>query len=420
MLLALLVNPDYNVYGTYCEVYNAMKTVMKIVETVCLAVLFLALATVLRARIVQPQAVMMIEPTATIEPAASVSPSPSPTPSPTPTPEPTPTPTPEPTPEFFTISAVGDCTLNSSPNFVNSPSGYNAYLNGDFAYPFSHTVQYFETDELTLANLECCLSDQTLYSSQQFSFLCPTEYANILLEGGVDFVTTANNHMMDFGQTGVEDTYAALENYGMPYGKEGEAQIITTPNGIAVGIYCDYNSYSPQKSKCVATIEQLKADGADYIICMFHWGVELYYSPNAAQIELAHACIDAGADLIYGSHSHCLQPIELYNDGIILYSLGNWTFGGSTMPSDQDTVIAQITIKRDLDGTITNEGIETIPCRISGQPKENNYTNYNDYRPTPYEEGTEDYERVLSKLDGTFQPTSQGADYSNYYASWGQ
>ncbi len=393
-----------------------LKTLLMVIEGVLLAVLVLALGLLLRARVLLAVPAMLVVPSAAVETLAAVSPSPSP--SPTPSPSPSPTPTPEPTPEIFTISAVGDCTLNSSPNFINSPYGFNAYLNGDYSYPFSHTVQYFESDELTLANLECTLSDEKLYSAQQFSFLCPTDYANILTEGGVDFVTTANNHMMDFMEKGAEQTYAALDSHGIPYGTDGQSQILTTPNGLKVGILCGYNSYAPQQSKCVEAIEQLKADGAEYIICMFHWGVELYYSPNKAQMDLAHACIDAGANLVYGSHPHCLQPIEVYNGGIILYSMGNWTFGGSTMPTDPDTAIVQIRVKRDLDGTVSNDGFDTIPCSLSSQPFVAK-TNYNDYCPTPYEEGTEEYDRVISKLDGSYQPARQGADYTDYYASWG-
>ena len=88
-----------------------------------------------------------------------------------------------------------------------------------------------------------------------------------------------------------------------------------------------------------------------------------------------------------------------------------------------------MTIKRDLDGTITYEDFTCIPCCVSsnidgGNAKANNtdynaYANYNNYCPTPYEEGSEGYERAMSKLMGTFEAKSQGADYSDYYASWG-
>ncbi len=332
--------------------------------------------------------------------------------------------TPQPTPCYYTISVIGDQTLTTNQYKDGTPYSDAARMNGDYAYPFSNTVQYFENDDFTISNLECTLSDTKLYSSEQFYFRAPTAYANILLEGGVDFVTTANNHMLDFGQTGLDFTWQALEEYGIPYGKEDEAQILTTDSGLKIGVYCAYNKLHPDKDKAVTAVRQLKADGAEYVICAFHWGKELVYLYDHLykdNIETAHAASDAGADLIYGTHTHNLQPIEEYNNGIILYSMGNWSFGGHTAPSDPDTAIVQITVKRDIDGGISNNGYTIIPCCVSSRPVLEGYSgdNYNDYRPTPYTEGSDAYNRVLSKLDGSFVPKAEGRDYSDVYASYG-
>ena len=331
-----------------------------------------------------------------------------------------PAPEPEPTPELFTISVIGDETLTSHQNLSNqSEYSYNGRMNGDYSYPFKNTAEYFLNDEYTISNLECTLADQQMYSDQTFYFRAPTANAQVLTEGGVDFVTTANNHSLDFGQAGLISTYAALEEYGIAYGKEDESQIITTKNGMKIGIYCAYNSFQPNKDKACSAIQMMRPD-ADYIICCFHWGQELHYQPNADQIDLARACIDAGADLIFGCHSHCLQPIEEYNGGIILYSMGEFSFGGSTSPTDRDTAIFQVTLKRDLDGSITVDSWRVIPCCVSSRPVYEGYTldAYNDYCPTPYEEGSEDYERVMSKLNGTYEGGNVGADYSNWYNSY--
>ena len=120
---------------------------------------------------------------------------------PTTAPEATPTPTPEPTPtdEYFVISMVGDCTLSSS----QREDTFETIVNGDMAWPFSGTVQYFENDYLTIANLECSLSYETLYSSSLFNFCGDAGNAEMLVLGGVDFVTLGNNHTMDFGQEGL-------------------------------------------------------------------------------------------------------------------------------------------------------------------------------------------------------------------------
>ena len=401
---------------------------MKTAKLVVFILLLLTLVGMIGLRILVPPtdwSAYDLQPTPVIEAVAMdpipVAVTPTMAPTPEPTPEPTPTPTPEPTPQIFTISVIGDQTLASAPQFRESPVGYAARMNGDYRYPFSNTAEYFKNDDFTISNLECTLTDKNLYSAQQFSFRSPSAYAQILTEGGVDFVTTANNHMLDFGQEGLNDSWAALEAYGIPYGKEDDSNLYTTPSGLTIGIYTAYNDYHPSKDKAAAAIRSLREQGAEYVICAFHWGQELYYEPNANQIDLGHACIDAGANLVYGTHTHCLQPIEVYNDGIILYSMGNWSFGGNTAPSDKDTAIVQVKVKRDLDGSISHDGLNVVPCCVSSRPVNEGYSgdNYNDYVPTPYTEGSEAYNRVLSKLDGTYKATSQGADYSNWYASWG-
>ncbi len=397
-----------------------MKKLIRVLFFILL-LLILAAILLLRANVSQPEQAVSAEHNIQAEVPVETE-LVSATPAPEPTPEPTPTPTPEPTPELFTISVIGDETLTTHQNLSDeSVYSYAGRMQGDYSYPFKNTVQYFENDEFTITNLECSFSDTKMYSQQMFYFCAPTDNAQILVEGGVDFVTTANNHSLDFGQAGLLSTYAALEKYGIAYGKEDDAKIVTTEHGLRIGVYCAYNDYRPSVDKASAAISQMRDDGADYIICAFHWGQELYYEPNASQIEIGRACIDAGADLIFGCHTHCLQPIEEYNGGIILYSMGEFSFGGNTSPSDRDTAIFQLTLKRDLDGTISVEGWEVIPCCVSSLPVYEGYTldNYNDYCPTPYEVGSEDYNRVLSKLDGSFVPTSQGADYTDYYASFG-
>lgn len=338
--------------------------------------------------------------------------------------EPTPEPTPEPEPEYFTITMVGDCTLWSNANYAYHPAGYAGVINGDPTYPFANSIQYTGNDDYTLANLECVLSDKNLtydYTWATFYFLAPTEYATILTAGGVDFVTTANNHSIDYFDKGRQETYAALENYGIPYGKEGQSQIVTTESGLKIGIYTAGTYMRPDQKtdEVLAAIRNMKDNGAEYVVCMFHWGEESIYKLFDYQTTLAHACIDAGADLIYGSHSHIVQPVEEYNGGYIFYSLGNWTFGGNTNPRDPDTVLAQVHIKRDTDGTVSNDGYDAIPYCVSSKIEEAQAgsQNYNDYKPTPYEVGSEAYNRVLSKLEGTFEADNKPPDYSAYNQS---
>ncbi len=351
-------------------------------------------------------------------PTAAQTAAPTPAPTPTPTPEPTPTPTPEPTPEYFVITYIGDQTLCSH----QKTTDYEKKMNGDYSYPFSNVSQYFLNDEYTIGNLEMTFSDQKLWSIETFYFRAPKEAAQILVEGGIDFVTTANNHTNDFGAVGPKDTAAALDAVGVAYGLMDEAKIVTTPHGLRLGIYCTFDkSFLPKEDKALAAIAQLREEGADYIICAFHWGIELKYRPSDKQVALAHKCIDAGADMIYGSHPHCLQPIEEYKGGLILYSMGELSFGGNTSPKDPDSAIVQVTMRRDPDGTVSHESYAIIPCCVSSRPVLEDFWSYgyNDYKPTPYVEGTAAYERALSKITGTYEGPDGRADYSNWHASYG-
>ena len=319
-------------------------------------------------------------------------------PSPNATPAPSDAVQTEPEHERFTISLVGDCTLEGN--------RFQSLCGDDMGYPFENVREYFENDDATIANLECNFSDALLSSGSLFHFKAPTENADMLVSGGIDFVTTANNHIMDYGQRGLDDTLSALDERGIAYGIDGQSVVFTTESGLKLGIYCGYGGFMISETQIKEAIDKLKADGAEYIICALHWGVEGAYRPNAYQKNLAHAAIDAGADLVYGSHPHVLQPAEEYGGGLILYSLGNFSFGGNSFPRDYDSVIVQLTLCRNADGGVSLEACDYIPCSISGSDENN------DFRPTPYKKGSKEFERTMSKLDGSFTGADLEVDYS--------
>lgn len=327
-----------------------------------------------------------------------------PTAAPEPTVAPTSEPTPEPTPadEYFVISMVGDCTLASS----QRENVFETIIGGDMSRPFSGTRQYFEDDYLTIANLECSLSDAPLSGSSTFQFCGDAGNAEMLVLGGVDFVTLGNNHTMDFGQTGLYNTKSALKEYGVAYGAPGASCIYEADGGITVGLYAA--PWLATQAQVTSAVSALAANpDVDLVIALMHWGDEGSYRAGSNQTALGQAAVNAGADIVYGSHPHVLQPIVEYNGCWIVYSLGNYVFGGNN-PADKDTAIVQFTVKRAVDGAVTVEGWEAVPCRVSS------VTNYNDFCPTPYEEGSEDYERVMSKLNGTFTGPDLDIDYSEY------
>ena len=154
--------------------------------------------------------------------------------------------------------------------------------------------------------------------------------------------------------------------------------------------------YKMDTKEIVFGIKSLKEKDCDLVIFAPHWGAEGSYYPTEEQRNLAYAVIDAGADIVWGSHPHVLQPMESYNDGVIFYSLGNFSFGGNGYPQDLDTALVQQEIIRDAAGIRLGE-TTLIPASVSSIPDRNNF------QPTPYVPGSEEYDRVLSKLDGTFE-----------------
>lgn len=322
-----------------------------------------------------------------------------PDPSPTRTPiedwEPDPENTPAPLfePTYYSLHFVGDCTLASVPYFRGTANAYDTVVGDNYDYPFALTAEYFANDDLTFANLECALTTSGAAADKTFLFKAPQEYAKILSSGSVEVVSLANNHTFDYGQKGYDDTIAAVEAEGMDWIGRDENKIIELPGGLRIGFYCEfYDHLEAVKRKVTA----LKAQEPDFLIAVFHWGDEGSYQINSDQLAKAHAAVDCGADFVYGSHPHTIQPIEEYEGVPIYYSFGNWTFGGHTNPSDIDTFFLHMTLAQYPDGHVEIAGLENVPCAISGT------TDRNNYQPVVLEEGSEAYDRVISKLDGTF------------------
>ena len=312
-----------------------------------------------------------------------------------PTTEPTTIPTEtQPQEERFQLTFVGDCTFGSNPTNYFAGYGFIKTVGEDYRYPFRNIIDYFEQDEFTMINLEGPLTDKGNPMQKKHAFHGPTSYVNIITENSIEAVTLANNHSMDYGQVGYDSTVETLKSAEVPFVERDSSVVVTTKNGLTIGIYGAVY-YLLDVEDMVAEITELKEKGCDLIIFAPHWGTEGTYRPTNQQIEVGHAAIDAGADIVYGSHPHVLQPIEEYNGGIIYYSLGNFSFGGNGYPKDYDSALLQQEIIRDQDGVRLGR-LQIVPVNVSSVADRNNF------QPTPYEEGTQEYHRVMSKLDGSF------------------
>ena len=211
----------------------------------------------------------------------------------------------------------------------------------------------------------------------------------------MDIVTLANNHTLDYGQTGYDSTVKTLKEANVPFVERDGTCLVTLNTGLKVGLY-GMVYYDLNRQAMEDSISDLQSQGADLIVVAPHWGVEGSYRPTQEQMDLAHAAIDAGADIVWGSHPHVLQPIEEYQDGLILYSMGNFCFGGNGAPEDLDTVLIQQEVVKTPDGRVSLGKRKVVPCSIGSAPGKNNY------QPTPLDVDSEGYDRVLRKLEGTF------------------
>lgn len=300
----------------------------------------------------------------------------------------------EPREERFLLTFVGDCTFGSNPTNAYAGYGFIKTVGEDYRYPFQNVIDHFEQDEFTLINLEGPLTDTGNPMQKKHAFRGPTSYVNIITENSIEAVTLANNHSMDYGQVGYDSTVATLNAAGVPFVERDSSVVVTTENGLTIGIYGAVY-YLLDVEDMVAEIKALKEQGCDLVIFAPHWGTEGTYRPTQQQIDVGHAAIDAGADLVYGSHPHVLQPIEEYNGGIIYYSLGNFSFGGNGYPKDYDSALLQQEVIRDENGVRLGE-LSIVPVNVSSVEGRNNF------QPTPYAVGSKEYDRVLSKLDGSF------------------
>lgn len=270
------------------------------------------------------------------------------------------------TPVTLTVSVVGDCTLGTDENFDYSTS-LNAYFeNYGKEYFFQNVKSIFEADDLTIANNEGTFTESYDREDKTFAFKAPASFAGIYSCSSVEAVNTANNHSHDYGEQSFSDTMNALDAEGIVHFGYDETAVMDV-KGIKVGLVGIYELYDHlgREQQLKDNIEKVKADGAQLIIVIFHWGNEKETVPDSNQTTLGRLAIDLGADLVCGHHPHVLQGIEEYKGKNIVYSLGNFCFGGNSYPSDMDSMIFQQTF------TVTEEGVKNdnvtniIPCSIS-------------------------------------------------------
>ena len=286
---------------------------------------------------------------------------------------------------LITISCTGDFTVGDS--YGRSKSSIFAKAlsshNDDINFTMANTRNIFLQDQLTLVNFEGTLTETRNIPANKrendFLFKIAPSYVHVLTDNGIEAVSLENNHVMDFGEEGYEDTKSALREAGVIYSNSTEMGICNV-EGIQIAMMSylcidRYNKpvggYNTLFGKVEADIKAIK-EKYPILIVSFHWGNELDYAPTENQIKMAHLAVDAGADLVIGHHSHRINPIEQYNGVYICYSLGNFCFSGNSRPKDMSSYIFQ-TRFRLSEGTILDRDFRIIPISISSREDRNDF-----------------------------------------------
>lgn len=232
---------------------------------------------------------------------------------------------------------------------VNVDPGYipNLRVHG-YAWAWSGLGGLFKRDDLTVVNLECAISDLGSPVPKTFNFRCDPAALSSMRKAGVEVANQGNNHAYDYGAAAVVDGRKNLvENHIAPVGAGKNSKEALSPalfdikkwKIAVVGFDKVVDPYptaiaGPDKPGTAAghdenaMVEAVRAAAkqSDIVVVDIHWGVELDTRPRAGDVQLAHRLIDAGADVIFGGHSHRLQPMEMYKGRPIFYSLGNFVW----------------------------------------------------------------------------------------------
>ncbi len=293
----------------------------------------------------------------------------------------------------ITISAAGDCTFSSD---IKQPAGnnfYSVYNKNRSTYFFQNVKPIFEKDDLTIVNFEGTLSNRGSRADKKWAFRGKPSYIKLLTQSSIEAVAFANNHCKDYGEISYRDTIDSFQKAGIAYSSYTTTDIYKV-KGIKIGMVSVQEvGRSDAAAILRRALKNVNKKKPDLLIVSFHWGIERTKSATRAQKELSRIAInEGGADLVLGHHPHVLQPIEKYKNSFIVYSLGNFCFGGNTNPPDKDTMIYQQTFTFRNDKLVLDNNAQIIPCSVSSTRSKN------DFQPTP-SKGSEK-KRILKRMNG--------------------
>lgn len=275
------------------------------------------------------------------------------------------------------MTFVGDCMLATYKGQYYDGSFSQYADTKEPTYFLEKVYDIFNSDDFTIVNLENVLTDNKLTEVKKnhdpaYWYKAPTKNTDILTSSSVEIVSLSNNHTGDYGEQGRLDTITAVDKAGLLYGTNSNT-VYFEKDGFKIALICHGLWYEGQSAEIIKRIEEA-SDKSDYQIVFYHGGKERVHSPEQWKIRESHRLVDGGADLVIGNHPHVLQPTEVYNGVNIVYSLGNFCFGGNKKPENR-TIIYKIKLTVDNNEVISQE-TEIIPCYVyTGQT--------NNWQPSP-------------------------------------
>ncbi len=300
------------------------------------------------------------------------------------------------------ITFLGDCTLGSEQHQRSYETSFDSYVHTrGYDYPFSGVVDILEKDDLTVANLESVFADtESGKVKKTYNFRSSPDFADILTLSSIEAVSLANNHTEDYGRPGIQSTLQALEERNIAWfasAQEAHSVYIYEKNNIKIGFIGLYISYWYNNLETVkADLQTLHDAGCSCIVAVVHGGSEYYTRRDAGMEKLASFFIRYGCCAVIGHHPHVLQGMDVYDGATVLYSLGNFVFGGNKKMRALYTVLAQITFDFDETGRYIGHQLNLIPAQYSGNDE------YNDYRPILVQGDAADKALSLIQADTPF------------------
>lgn len=228
-------------------------------------------------------------------------------------------------PKVIKLIATGDYIVARSVN-------YKAITYKDFTWPVKKVASFLSDADITLINLENPLLYDCPVTNEGFKFCGSSEHVQGLVLAGVDVANIANNHYGNYGIQGVTESNNILSDRDIKFSGSTTQNITYINIDDTVFSFLGYNDIGVQSGVATAIEDNIISDipeakkNSNVVIVSFHWGVEYTTQVTSRQKELAHLAIDAGADLIIGNHPHWIQPLEIYNNKLIVYAHGNFIF----------------------------------------------------------------------------------------------